>query len=302
MNDDTISATPSSQMRIDSLFKSAEAESTSDIASMFSVLHTKLDKIASQEYIEREFKKLITQDILMEKLDVLKEEIKVNIKQEIKAVYEAVEKVKARMDKNESVTAELEGSMFQMQHDMEKMQRDNTKLMDENRRLHEKVKQVDYRVNVQSDELNNLEQYTRRNSIRIYGLDDPDRKEPYHVTEKKVTKVLNSALGMHITSQDIDIAHRLGRFNESGNRPVICKFVSRTRKIQAITLRRKLKGTAIVIREDLTSKNVKLLQSVSALDQVKSAWSVEGRILTELHNGNIVSVTHQTDLSKPLHP
>ena len=189
-----------------------------------------------------------------------------------------------------------------MQHDMEKMQRDNTKLMDENRRLHEKVKQVDYRVNVQSDELNNLEQYTRRNSIRIYGLDDPDRKEPYHVTEKKVTKVLNSALGMHITSQDIVIAHRLGRFNESGNRPVICKFVFRTRKIQAITLRRKLKGTAIVIREDLTSKNVKLLQSVSALDQVKSAWSVEGRILTELHNGNIVSVTHQTDLSKPLHP
>ena len=144
MNDDTISATPSSQMRIDSLFKSAEADTTSDTC-IASMLQTKLDKIASHECIEKEFKKLITQDILMEKLNVLKEEIKVHIKAEIKTVYEELEKVKARMDKTESVTGELEGSMFLMQHDMEQMQRDITKLMDENRRLQEKIKQ-DYRV------------------------------------------------------------------------------------------------------------------------------------------------------------
>ena len=248
-----MSETPSSQIRIDSLFKSAETDTASDITSMFTVLQTKLDKIASQEYIEKEFKKLITQEIFTEKLDTLKEEIKIQIKTEIKAVYEAIENVKARVEKTESITAELEGSMFQMQHDMEVMQRDNTKLITENKRLQEKINQVDYRVKVQGDEMNNLEQYTRRNSIRIYGLDDPDRKEPHHVTHEKVIKVLNSALGMQITNQDIDFAHRLGRFNESGNIPVICKFVNRTRNIQAISLRRKLKGIAVVIREDLTS-------------------------------------------------
>ena len=43
--------------------------------------------------------------------------------------------------------------------------------------------------------------------------------------------------------------------------------------------RKKLKGTGIVIVEDLTLKNQKLLSKTRDAAKVKSAWSSDGRII-----------------------
>ena len=83
---------------------------------------------------------------------------------------------------------------------------------------------------------------------------------------------------MSISSRDVDTAHRLGPIRQDGNRPVIFKFVSRVTKHAVIRSRKKLKGSATVIREDLTLKNAKLLETVSRKEDVQRAYRMDVRL------------------------
>lgn len=150
--------------------------------------------------------------------------------------------------------------------------------------------------------INDLEQYTRRNNVRIYGLADDNRLESLDSTCKLVINTLNSKLNMKLVLGDIDIAHRLGKFSSDGNRPVICRFVSRIVKKKVVSARKQLKGTSIVIREDLTLKNAKLLEAVSSKEEVLNTWSDDGKILAVLLNGKKMRFDLSSDLDTPLIP
>ena len=53
-------------------------------------MQDKLDKLASQEYIETKFREMITETILSQKLDELKHSIKSDFQKEINNVKEEV--------------------------------------------------------------------------------------------------------------------------------------------------------------------------------------------------------------------
>lgn len=89
--------------------------------------------------------------------------------------------------------------------------------------------------------------------------------------------MVRNKLDIQILKSDINFAHRIGAFRQDGNRPIVCKFVSRETKTKVLRTRRNLKGSAMVVREDLIIKNAKLLEDVSRKPEVKSAWSDEGR-------------------------
>ena len=77
---------------------------------------------------------------------------------------------------------------------------------------------------------------------------------------------------------------------------MIVKFVSRTTKSEIIQNRRALKGTKIVIKEDLTQTNQRLLKSAQEHRNVKSAWSSNGKIFVKSHNDAIKPVLSIQDL------
>ena len=64
---------------------------------------------------------------------------------------------------------------------------------------------------------------------------------------QKVIFELNIKLDVKLTDRDFDMVHRLGQFSKTANRPVICKFVSRFHKQEVMGVRKKLKGSAMVI-------------------------------------------------------
>ena len=68
----------------------------------------------------------------------------------------------------------------------------------------------------------NLEQYTRRNSLRISGLPDSDNED----VGQKVLELCLQQLQNPVTSSDIDRIHRLGKIGSSNPRPVLVKFAS----------------------------------------------------------------------------
>jgi len=74
---------------------------------------------------------------------------------------------------------------------------------------------------------NEHEQYSRRNNLRITGLHgDTEFQSSIAVTEQ-VTSLLSTKLGLRVEKEDIDIAHRIGKYSRDKIRPVIVRFVRR---------------------------------------------------------------------------
>ncbi|KAH3771591.1 hypothetical protein DPMN_172916 [Dreissena polymorpha] len=98
----------------------------------------------------------------------------------------------------------------------------------------------------QSGKLNELEQFGRRNNIRIAGLAEASNNnnnknnkmtsETAEETSKAIIKFLNEKIeGLNLCINDIDIAHRLGkRDTNSKPRAAIVKFVSRYKRDQVM--------------------------------------------------------------------
>ena len=92
------------------------------------------------------------------------------------------------------------------------------------------------------DNLDSLEQYTRKNSLEIHGVP----KEEYSSTEEAVLAIAN-ALDVDISSNDIEISHHLKRRNN--NTAIIVKFANHKDKTKLYKARARLKHGAILYNE-----------------------------------------------------
>ena len=94
----------------------------------------------------------------------------------------------------------------------------------------------------------------------------------------------------------IDRSHRLGRTTGgvSGRgkpRPIILKFVSYQDRSAVFARKKQLKGSKIVLTENLTRRRAELLAKARATAGVKATWTADGRIVCLLEDGRKVSVT-----------
>lgn len=119
-----------------------------------------------------------------------------------------------------------------------------------------------------------MEQYGRRWSIRVYGLEE----SPQENCKQLVVNTINERLKVNLSINDIEVAHRAGKFTQGKPRSIIARFLNRETRQVILKNRRLLKGSRISISEDLTSQNVKLLNRVSNSDKVEKVWSTNGKI------------------------
>ncbi|KAL8598769.1 hypothetical protein ACOMHN_033332 [Nucella lapillus] len=176
----------------------------------------------------------------------------------------------------ESFEIRKENMMLKKQ--IESLTRHCQDMSDEVERLEKKVKEG-------KEMRNNLEQYTRKDNIKIINLQGDKPRETSDETEKRVVDFLHSQLGLTtITSDHISIAHRVGPYRQSQNRPIIVKFISRNTKVLVMKNKRNLKGQKIYINEDLTKLNAQRLAELKKHIGVLSAWSFEGSLYCKLIN------------------
>lgn len=274
------------------LFQPDNPETLNEILQKFS---ERLNKLASQEYIEIKFKQMITEEILSKKLKELENEVKSEIQKELESVRTEVAELSRKVKTMESIADTLRNNVSDVENDIFKLKEENSNLIKDNESMKEMLIERETQLKILNEKSNNLEQYTRRNSVRVYGITDKKNETPDE-TAIRVIKLAKDKLNISLQQTDIDVAHRMGRHNNDGNRPIICKFVRRYVKTEVMKVRRKLKGSAIVIREDLTHENAKLLENTSAHDKVQAAWSDEGKIVALLKNNKKIVVDRRTNL------
>lgn len=297
---------PSTQATIKQLFgaekeeKEDKVETGESIGLILKSLEAKMNNMITVDHLQTEFKKLITEKILTTKLGKLQEDLKKHFKEELDKVYDRIGKLEQKHQEADKVITTMRNDLSDMEVDLARVVNENRELKKKNKDLKETIDETKYANKVNEMHVNELEQYTRRNNIRIYGIDDRNKEESSAETTTRVINFLKSKLDIDLSSRDINIAHRIGRFREDGNRVIICRFVSRMNRNEIIKKRTKLKGTAFVIREDLTNKNAKLLEQASDIPNVTAAWTDQGRVIVLLDSKEKTQINLMTDLSMPI--
>ena len=164
--------------------------------------------------------------------------------------------------------------------EVQELKRENQQLVKNNHDLERRVVQLE----LDSDA---LEQYSRRNTIRISGLPEV----PSEDTDGAVLAIARE-LDVSLTPSDIDRSHRVGRIDDnraSGSgrrsRDIIVKFATYNARQRLYVKRKNLRQTEslknIFINEDLTKKRSKLLYDARCLvrtKKLKSAYASDGKI------------------------
>ena len=118
-----------------------------------------------------------------------------------------------------------------------------------------------------ADEVDDLEQY---NWLLLHGMPESDED-----SNEAVISVCNGKLELNISADDIDRSHRLvssRHSNDDNNtrpRPIIVKFRSYETRRRVFSARRKLKGSKVVVTENLTKRRSELYKKVRALSNVQ---------------------------------
>lgn len=144
-----------------------------------------------------------------------------------------------------------------------------------------------------------LEQYQRRNNIRIFGVEESEGED----TDRIVVDLCREQLGL----QDFSVealcrTHRVGRPPKPGpngekrHRPIIVRFTSYRVRRAVFGSKKRLKGTGITVREDLTSLRLELLRRATAVHGVRSTWTQDGRVMWVDKDGARGVATRLADL------
>lgn len=139
-----------------------------------------------------------------------------------------------------------------------------------------------------------LEQYSRRDNLRISGIEE-DADETEEVLEAKVIELAEN-IGVKLKSEEISVAHRLGKPRDGG-RPLIVRFCQRKKRNEMMINKKKLKGRErkVYINEDLTSLRATMMSLVKEQETVKNVSTRDGSILAWLTSGGRPVVINTPD-------
>ncbi|KAK6196303.1 hypothetical protein SNE40_001553 [Patella caerulea] len=167
-------------------------------------------------------------------------------------------------------------------------------------KLESVIAQKDAEIRLLDNKLNDLEQYSRKSHIRIFGIKENIGENCVEIAQRIFKYKLN-------IQEDIilDAAHRVGVVKLSNNdkdvklrpRGII---VRRDHKQKIMLNRKKLKHSGISISDDMTFRNVQLLTKTNAHSSAKNAWFANGKIFIEGHQGNSCKLQSDVDIDEQL--
>lgn len=149
------------------------------------------------------------------------------------------------------------------------------------KKLAERDREISNLKSQLEEKTDQLEMYSRRNCLRIFGVEETENED----TDRLVIEKVANKISVNLSLQDIDRSHRVGRQVTGKNRPIIVKFVSYRKRNEMFRSKRLLKQTGMTIREDLTKSRLVLLQAAIDRFSLRNVWTEDGTIVIKHGNG-----------------
>lgn len=204
------------------------------------------------------------------------------------------------------VMEEMRGSMFELRQENDKLKKEIDLCRNREEVLKEEVKEAQYAASLALEQVNKVEQYTRRNNLRIFGVPEPrnrgggESQEDENESDwESVKNLMVNKLKVKVTTNDIEAVHRVGKRSATTPRGIIVRFVNRRKRDEVVKARRVLKGTGTVVTDDLTQQNYRTLAVVKDDELCAEAWSARGQIFMKTVSGRVVKVETKAQLQDP---
>ena len=172
-----------------------------------------------------------------------------------------------------------------------------------------KISELEIRITVLESKQDEADQYSRRNSLRISGIEEGNSDD----VEQKVLDLFNNTLSITppVEAGSIDRVHRVGKKQDDTPRQILVKFATYRTRDKVIRSRRKLRPVPsaatqgrvqqkIFIYEDLTKSRSNLLwnaRKVKREKKIEDCWSWDGTILIKTNVGRIIPIHSMADLN-----
>ena len=157
----------------------------------------------------------------------------------------------------------------------------------------QEIKKRDKKINELEDKINKLEymvdrqeQYTRRNSIRISGIQEEENSSDTDT----VKKLIKDKLQVTLLDWELIGCHRVGRPSTNKTRPILVKLATHHYKTMVYKARSKLKGTRTFINEDLTKSRAhvaKISRQLLKDKKISNCWTYDGNIFIKTLNDDV---------------
>lgn len=184
----------------------------------------------------------------------------------------------------ESVQLNLEKTFEDQNKVISAMNQRITSLEDQNKKLCEDNNKL-------ANDLDDLQQYSRRNCLRIFGIPEQKDENPVDV----VLNFFSEKFKNGIDASYIDRAHRVGKISNH-SRPLIVKFVSYAKRKEIFDNKRMLKGSGCRISEDLTKRRLLIFKTAIEKFRRENVWTSDGIIM--IRRGNTkTAVRRMEDLT-----
>ena len=204
----------------------------------------------------------------------------------------------------------------------EQVKNEITLLRKELKEKNEQITKLQQRVSSLESENDSLEQYTRRNSLRVFGVPEEENED----TAQRALSLINQTIKADppIAIEDIDRVHRIGRRESAAERsganasapaapkprPIIIKFATYRARHRVMSKRKNLDGSKIYLNEDLTRARATILSKARTMKRqgfIQQAWTHDGAIVfkdskDKIHSGRSLQECEQLMESFVPHP
>nr|CAH7724116.1 unnamed protein product [Callosobruchus chinensis] len=125
-----------------------------------------------------------------------------------------------------------------------------------------------------------IDQQSRNKNLRIFNFPEKNGED----LPQEIIRLCNSKLDVPIEKEDIVVCSRIGKKLTNRPRSILLKLAHVNSKQRIYKNKSRLKGSGIVIKEDLSEKRLKMMQVAIEKTSLKQVWSFNGSIYV-LHRG-----------------
>nr|CAI5841874.1 unnamed protein product [Callosobruchus analis] len=182
-------------------------------------------------------------------------------------IRQIVEKV------TEAVTRTLQDTLTKLETSMVSLE---GKFVTEIKNLEDHAKRLEHDKIALEKQVDRLDQANRTCNLRLFNL----KEIPHENTREQVMQILNNKLALRLENDDIQICYRVGKKEENKPRGIF------------------LKGSGIVVREDLTKVRLELLNYAIEKIGLKSVWTENSKIYAIGGDRKIAIIRNKQDVTK----
>lgn len=161
--------------------------------------------------------------------------------------------------------------------------------------LRQKNKELTQEIDSIKSTLDHEYQRSKSNNLRIYGISE----SPKENLRDKMLETFKDKLNTELSLNDINYCFRTGVKKDDRPRAIVVVFTSQYYRERILKNRKMLKGSKIVVREDLVRKVLVLLAHTKTKFGPKNVWVNRGQVFVKKSDNSIIKIQNLREISSP---